>query len=123
MLSGRTILIVEAEFLISLSMQAVLQGLGASQFIVLTSPAQALQKRSEWGPIGLAILEIEANHPDQMDLARAMVAEGVPVLGLTADSRLGRGVPDLPDTPILVKPVPDEVLAETAQALLAGAKS
>ncbi len=115
MLTGRTVLIVETEIIISLSMQAVLHGLGATNFVVLTSPAAFDPKLYPWDSLSLAIIEVEANRPGQGDLALAARA-GIAVIGLTADGQFR--MPVLPDMPLVVKPVPDDILAETVTSLL-----
>jgi CheY-like chemotaxis protein len=118
MLAGRTALIVESEIIIALSMQAVLENLGASQVIVMTSPGEFQSRQHATRDAALAIVEIEARRPDQFDLVRSLLDMGIPVLGLTADSRLRNGMPELADMPFLIKPVPDEALAEAVSALL-----
>ncbi|ODT66362.1 MAG: hypothetical protein ABS75_28305 [Pelagibacterium sp. SCN 63-23] len=116
MLTGRTVLIVETEIIISLSMQAVLHGLGATNFVVLTSPAAFDPELYPWDSLSLAIIEVEANRPDQSDLALAAARAGIAVIGLTADGQFR--MPVLPDMPLVVKPVPDDILAETVTSLL-----
>lgn len=118
MLAGRTVLIVEAEIIISLSMQAVLHGLGATNFIVLNSPADFDPELYPWQSLGLAILEIEAGRPDQRDMALAATGAGIAVIGLTADGQLKKSMSALPDIPLVVKPVPDDILAETVTSLM-----
>lgn len=118
MLAGRTVLIVETEIIISLSMQAVLHGLGATNFIVLNSPADFDPQLYPWQSLGLAILEIEADRPDQSDLVLAATSAGIAVLGLTADGQWKNSMPALPDIPVVVKPVPDDILAESVTSLM-----
>ncbi len=118
MLAGKTVLIVETEIIISLSMQAVLHNLGATNFVVLTNPADFDPARNPWDGVGMAILEIEAGRPDQLHLVRSATTAGTPVLGLTADGQLRRAIPSLPDIPIMVKPVPDDCLAEAVASLM-----
>lgn len=118
MLAGQTVLIVESEIIISLSMQAVLENLGAGQVLVMTSPGEFEGRPNAAQEAALAIIEIEARRPDQLDLVRSLLDKGMPVLGLTADSRLRNSMPQLPDMPLLVKPVPDEALAEAISALV-----
>lgn len=118
MLAGRTVLIVETEIIISLSMQAVLHGLGATNFVVLNNPADFDPQLYPWQSLGLAILEIEADRPDQSDLALAATGAGIAVLGLTADGHWKNSMPALPNIPVVVKPVPDDILAESVTSLM-----
>ncbi len=118
MLAGQSVLIVESEIIISLSMQVVLQAMGAGHVTVLTSPEEfRIQGRMAHSP-ALAVIEVESRRHDQLDLVRTLRDAGIPVLGLTADSALRNGMPDLPDMPFLVKPVPDDSLVEAVLSLL-----
>jgi CheY-like chemotaxis protein len=111
MLAGRTVLVVETQFIIALGVQTVLEDLGASNVILATSAGEAHANASAWGRAGLAVIELEANRPELIELARQVSQSGIPVLGLSADTRLAFGVPELPGTPIVIKPIPDEDLA------------
>lgn len=111
MLTSRTVLVVETEFIIALGIQGVLESMGASQVIVTTSAAEALALSPSWKSSALAIVELESTKPDMIELARRISQSGIPVLGLSADMRLAFGVPELPGTPVILKPIPDEELA------------
>lgn len=118
MLAGQPVLIVESEIIISLSMQVVLQAMGAGHVTVLTSPEEFRSHAKLAANPALAVIEVESRRSDQLDLVRALREAGIPVLGLTADNGLRSGMPDFPDTPFLVKPVPDESLVEAVLSLL-----
>jgi len=118
MLAGQPVLIVESEIIISLSMQVVLQAMGAGHVTVLTSPEEFRSHAKLAANPALAVIEVETRRRDQLDLVRALREAGIPVLGLTADNGLRNGMPDFPDTPFLVKPVPDESLVEAVLSLL-----
>jgi CheY-like chemotaxis protein len=119
MLGGRTVLVVETEFIIALGVQSVLEALGASAVVVANSAADAHASAADWFGAALAIVELEANRPDLVELARQIAQSGIPVLGISADISLSFGVPELPGTPVVVKPVPDEDLAEAIRRRLA----
>lgn len=118
MLAGQPVLIVESEIIISLSMQVVLQAMGAGHITVLTSPEEFRSHAKLAANPALAVIEVETRRRDQLDLVRALREAGIPVLGLTADNGLRNGMPDFPDTPFLVKPVSDESLVEAVLSLL-----
>ena len=118
MLGGRTVLVVETEYIIALGVQSVLEALGASSVVVANSAADANAFATAWSGAALAIVELEANRPDLVELARQIAQSGIPVLGITADVGLAYGVPELPGTPVVVKPVPDEDLAEAIRRRL-----
>lgn len=110
MLAGHRVLVVETEFIIALGIQAVLEQLGAST-VLANSASEALDKVAQWNSAALAIVELESNRPELIEFARQVSQSGIPVLGLSADARLSFGVPELPGTPVIVKPIPDEELA------------
>ena len=112
MLAGRTVLVVETEFIIALGIQAVVEQLDARSVVLASNAADALDKVAHWSHAGLAIIELEFNRPELIEFAREISQSGIPVLGLSADTRLAFGVPELPGTPGLIKPIPDEELAE-----------
>ena len=111
MLTGRPVLVVETEFIIALGIQSVLETLGADLIVLSNSAADASASASSWAKAALAIVELEANRADLVELARQISQSGIPVLGISADPRLSFGVPELPGTPVIIKPVPDEDLA------------
>lgn len=110
MLDGQTVLVVETEFIIALGIQSVLQSLGAAQVVLATGAADAHKLTPSWTTASLAIIEMEANRPELIELARQVSQSGIPVLGLSADVGLSSGVPELPGTPVIIKPIPDEDL-------------
>ncbi len=110
MLAGLTVLVVETEFIIALSIQGILEGLGATDVVLAGSAADATAKAHQWSGAAMAIVEVETSRPHLIDLAQQISQSGIPVLGISADSRMAMGVPALPGTPIVVKPLPDEEL-------------
>lgn len=118
MLTEKTVLVIETEMIIALSIEAVLQGLGAKDIVLLKSPDQRLGVASSWDDVALVVVEIESGWPDRLELAISAREAGIPVIALTADGQLASNIAGLPDIPILVKPVLDDQLAEAVQALL-----
>lgn len=119
MLNGRTVLVLETEFIIALGIQSALQAMGATQVVLARSPDEANQHRSEWTAAALAIVEIETDKPELIAFAQQLAHNGVAVIGISADDLRAQGVPGLPDTPILLKPLPDADLAEAIKVRLA----
>ena len=118
MLNGRVVLVVETEFLIALGIQTVVQALGAASVALAKSPTEAAAHLVEWSSAALAIVEVESDKRELVEFARQLSQSGIPVIGLSADSRLAFGVPELPGTPILIKPLPDSDLAAAIEKRL-----
>jgi CheY-like chemotaxis protein len=118
MLTDRPVLVVETEFIIALGIQSVLETLGANLVLLSSSAADAHTATPSWTGAALAVIELETNRPDLVELAREVSMSGIPVLGISADPRLSFGVPELPGTPVVIKPVPDEDLARAILARL-----
>ncbi len=119
MLNGRTVLVIETEFIIALGLQDALQAMGAERVVAARNPDEANQQLSDWRTATLAIIEIERERPDLIEFARQLAQSGIPVIGLSADKRVSQGVPELPGTPILLKPLPDADLAAAVRDRLA----
>ncbi|WP_297111445.1 response regulator [uncultured Devosia sp.] len=113
-----TVLVIETEFIIALGLQSALQAMGLSRVIVAANPADAQSRLEEWSAAALAIVELEADKPEHLEFARQLSQSGVAVIGLSVNSMLTDGVPELPGTPILIKPVPDADLAEAVRRRL-----
>lgn len=112
MLTGRTVLVVETEYIIALDIQSFMEELGAASVVTARSPEDAHGSSGSWSNAALAVIELEDSRPDLIELARQISQSGIPVIGISADARLARGVPELPGTPVVIKPVSDEDLAE-----------
>lgn len=119
MLAGRTILIVDAEYLIALDIEQRLEGLGAGRAIIATSAASAMEHAAEWAGCALAIVEVEETLPGSIALVQTIRLAGTPVIGITADSRLSDGMARLAGVPILLKPLEENTLIQTARDLFA----
>ncbi|GLQ08381.1 hypothetical protein GCM10007913_03130 [Devosia yakushimensis] len=118
MLSAQTILVVEEEFLIALDIQRVLEDHDVGQCVFARSIAEALALRERWSDYGLAIVELQANHADGLELLQGLKAAGLALVVTTADLSLRPGLSGLPDVGILIKPFPEaELVSAIKQAL------
>lgn len=118
MLAGRTVLIVEAQYLIALDLQNSLEDLAAGEVVIAQDPAHAQDLAGQWTSCTLAIIEVERDLSEHIALAGALLRSGIPVIGLTADPDLRRHINWLADTPILLKPVPSEIVTAAIAAVL-----
>lgn len=118
MLSGRTVLIVEAQYLIAMDLQNTLDDLAAGKVIIAQDPVHARELAPDWSDCGLAIVEVERELPEHIAFIGELLREGVPVIGLTADSELEKHLNWLSGTPILLKPAPSERMLALISDLL-----
>ena len=119
MLAGRAVLVVETEFIIAMGIQTVIEGLGADKVIIAGNAHEAYACAARWASAALAVIELEIARPELIELARQISQSGIPVLGISANARLAAGVPELPGTPIVIKPVPDADLVTAITERLA----
>lgn len=117
MLSGRTVLIVEAQYLIALDLQNTLDQLGPGKVVIAQNATHARELSEEWQTCGLAIVEVERNLPEQIAFARELARSGIPVIGLTADSDLQQHLNWSARMPILLKPASTERTLELVATL------
>lgn len=108
MLSGHTVLIVEAQYLIALDLQNTLDPLHPGKVIIAHNPAHAKDLTADWRDCRLAIIEVERELPEHISLVGELLRKGIPVIGLTADSNLQQHLNWFAGTPLLLKPAPSE---------------
>jgi CheY-like chemotaxis protein len=119
MLNGRTILVVEEEFLIALDIQRILETHGTGQMLFARTAEEAHDLEAHWPSVGLAIVEIRHDGAPSLALVRRLRDAGVAVVLNTVDSALRRGHPEFPDVPVAVKPMAEEdLLAAIEQAVV-----
>lgn len=119
MLSARTVLVVEKEFLIALDIQRMVEARSAKQTIFARSAAEALSQHRSWGNLGLAIIEVRSGDGDALALCRQLMVDGIPVIVCTADGPMRRGITELPGVPVVLKPLLDRDLASAIETALA----
>jgi len=105
MLNGQTVLIVEAEFLIALDIQRMLETLTAGPLIFARSPEEAHEHRQRWPEVGLAIVEIGRDEDPALSLLAALQESGIALIIVTTDSALHQGHPTFPGAPVVIKPM------------------
>lgn len=118
MLNGRTVLVVEDEFLIALDIQRMLEEHSAGQLLFARTPEEAYELEPHWSSLNLAIVEVRAVAPHSLALARRLLDAGIAVVLSTANGAMRQGHPDLPGIPVVTKPISERDLAEAiGQAL------
>ena len=108
MLTGRTALVVEEEFLIALDIQRMLEALGVEQTLFARTAAEAAQLQARWPEIAIAIVEIRAGDASTSALAESLVAARIPTVLVTADFNARHGIAEALALPVVVKPIPEE---------------
>ena len=119
MLTGRTALVVEEEFLIALDIQRMLETLGVAQTLFARTPAEAEQLRARWPEIAIAVAEIRAGDAEALALAESLTAAAIPTVLVTADIDARRSVAAALALPVVIKPIPEEDMAAAIDQALA----
>ena len=119
MLNGQTALVVEEEFLIALDIQRMLEGLGVGQTLFARTAAEAEELRAHWPQLAVAIVEISRDTPTTLQLIDSLDAAGVPSVLTTAHSMVPSVFTQRPELPLLVKPVPEAMMASAVEQALA----
>ncbi|MEM7491026.1 MAG: response regulator [Pseudomonadota bacterium] len=117
-LSGRSVLVVEDEFLIAMELEMVLEEVGARPVIAASIPdAEAALPDG----VDAAILDVHLGGETTLDLAARLAAQGIPFVFQSGHVRPDDLTPGL-DAPILSKPVrAEQVAAELSRLLQAAA--
>jgi CheY-like chemotaxis protein len=118
MLDGKTILVVEAEFLIALDIQRMLEGMSADQLLFARSADEAHELGPNWDALGLAIVELRQHQPVSMALVQSLRDRDIPVVISSADGAIRQGHPEFPGVPVLVKPMAEDDLANAIRQIL-----
>ncbi|WP_156352214.1 MULTISPECIES: hypothetical protein [unclassified Devosia] len=118
MLKGQTALIVEAQYLIALDIQATLEDLSSPRVLIAQDPAFIEELAVPFSEIGLAIVEIERNLPSNLQLIGDLVRQGIPVIGVTADQDLRKSINWLSGVPLLFKPTPSESMIDAIRTVI-----
>jgi CheY-like chemotaxis protein len=119
MLTGQKTLVVEEEFLIALDIQRVLEEHKVGQCVFARSSEEALEQRARWSEYALAIVELRASQPANLELLRGLDAAGVNLIITTSDLSQRAGLLDLPNAPTLIKPFPEaELMSAISKALI-----
>lgn len=122
MLAGRTVLIVEAQYLIALDLQNSLDDKAPARTVIAQDPGHARHLANDWRDCALAIIEVERELSDNIALVRELLARGIAVIVLTADADLRQSLNWFADVPVLLKPVPTEAVTAAIAAVICSQK-
>jgi CheY-like chemotaxis protein len=117
-LTGRTVLLVEDDFIVGYDMQTLLEEQGASVFGPATSVDEALQLLSTHSPT-VAVLDVNLNGEFVFPLAVELQARGIPFVFATAYADDDKLFPEaVQGVPRLAKPVLPNALISQLRKLL-----
>ena len=118
MLNGRTVLIVEEEFLIALDIQRMLETHAVGQTLFARTAAEAAQLLANWSDLALAVIEIRDGQATTHQLVNSLCAAGVPVIVTSSNGAVSQSIRDL-RLPVVTKPIPEDALASALSIALA----
>lgn len=120
MLRHKSVLIVEAQALIALDIQRVLEDCNAGETVFARAPEELAPFETQLNMLALAIIEVVGQDGPWHALACQIARAGVPVIFVTAEMRLRAGVPGFPDSPVLIKPFLESDLLEAVRNAIGG---
>jgi two-component system, response regulator PdtaR len=118
MLGGRTVLIVEEEFLIALDIQGMLEDLGVGETLLARNADEADLMIGRADQVHLAIVEVRPDAPEGQRLLSRCRQHGIPVIVCTGDFELKSGAPALAGAPLVFKPVHQVELSDAINKVL-----
>ena len=115
-LAGRRILVAEDEYLIARDLERTLLAAGCAEVLLVPSIADCHRVRARTR-LDAAVLDLRLRDGDASALARALRADGVPILFITGYEETA--LPDdMRELPLLAKPFPrQQLLACLAEIL------
>jgi len=115
---NKTALLVEEEFLIAMDLERVLESFAITETVVMRTAQEALALDIGRDVFAIAIIDVGHATRAGLDLARHLVSVGVPLVLTTTDLSLSGGAPDLPNVPVVTKPVPETELVNALNRAL-----
>jgi len=104
MLDGKRVLVIEEQFLIALDIQRILEDAKAAQTLFARSVREAAELAGRWAGFDLAVVALPRSDANGLALVRGLISAGVKVVISSGDSSYRRGVPELPNVPVVIKP-------------------
>lgn len=108
---GKTALVVEAEFLIALDLQRMLEAHGIAETLLARDAAEAEELSARWPEVALAVVEFRLDDQQAVDLLSALQRDQVPTVAITSDVELTHGIDGFATIPVLSKPLSEDQLA------------
>ena len=118
MLDGRPALIVEAEFLIALDIQRMLELLGVGQTLFARNAAEARELRNHWPTLALAVVALEFDDHEARQLPDDLLAAAIPVILTTGDVVQHQAMAS-GQRQVVIKPIQEQTMASAVKRALA----
>lgn len=115
---GKTALVVEAEFLIALDLQRMLEAHGFAETLLARHAAEARELSTHWPRLALAVIELRLHDQQSLDLVTALQRHKVPTVAITSDVELTHGIDGSTTIPVLGKPLSEDQLASAIHRTL-----
>lgn len=119
LLAGKTVLVLEDEYLIAMDVEHLCQEGGASQVLIARTLAEAVGNESiPDRQIDLAVLDVMLAGEPTFDFAQGLRSREIPFIFATGYADTARISERFPDIPIVAKPyAAQEIVAAMTQAL------
>lgn len=110
-LSGRTVLLVEDEFLILLDLQMVLEEQGA-EVVTAASVAEGIKATEARKALDAAVLDVRLPDGEVFPVAEKLVERHVPIVFHSGHARIDDLAERFPTATALTKPAPERMLVD-----------
>ncbi|WP_235679081.1 response regulator [Aquibium microcysteis] len=122
-LDGRSILILEDEYLIAMDVEQSCLERGAREVTILRSLEQLRGRASEQDRFDAAILDLRLGGESTVHFARELVARGVPFVFATGMTDVGELTDSFPDVPVIGKPYSGDELVRILAGVIERTRS
>lgn len=120
MLTDKRVLVVEADFLLALDLQRMLERAHAAKTVFARSIDEAAHLPAPEGQFELAIIEVPACMSSATKLAKQLKTGGVGVVVTTNEAGFRHGIPGLDGIPVLHRPFTELDLLTACTIALVG---
>lgn len=117
-LEGRSVLLVEDEYLIALDAEQILRDLGAERVDIVSTYEKAAAAAAN-GRFDLVVLDLNLNGKLSFPIAEAFGRRGVPVVFASGYELRTRPLPGFPGGPVVTKPYSAERFREAVETAIA----
>ena len=114
---GKTALVVEAEFLIALDLQRMLEAAGYTETMLARDAHEVEALLGRRSDVELALVELRLGDEGAYACITDLRRRGIAVICVTSDYEISTGKAGLGGLPVLTKPVSEEMFSSALHAL------